>query len=66
MNDTYTRKEAMELLGLKSLSALLRLERRYPEAFFVVKRGAYVHPRYDKTLLDRFVAWRERFKEEKA
>ena len=65
MKDTCTGKEAMELLGLKSLNALLRLERRYPEAFVIVKRAGYGHPRYDKTLLDRFVARRERFKEEK-
>lgn len=65
MRNTYTRKEAMELLALTSTNAFLWLERRYPEAFVVVKGVTYGSVEYDKAMFDRFVRWRKRFKREK-
>lgn len=66
MKNTYTRKEAMELLDLKGTNAFLRLERKYPEAFVIVKRAARGEVQYDKAMFDRFVKWRKQFKQEKA
>ena len=71
--ETYTVKEAMARLGLKSLNSLLRLERKYPQAFIVVeqtkgvkqKRGTYMHIHYDKATLDQFAKTREHPKQEK-
>ena len=62
---TYCRHEAMELLGLKTVNFLLRLERLYPDAFVVVKRDAKGKVLYDKVLLDRFAGWRKLFEKEK-
>lgn len=72
--ETYTAKEAMVRLGLKSLNGLLRLERKYPQAFIVVKqtkslkqkRGTHMHIHYDKATLDRFAEQREHLKQEKS
>ena len=63
--ETYTVKEAMDRLGLKSKSSFLRLERKHPQAFVVVKqtkglkqkKGKLIH--YDKATLDRFAETRE-------
>lgn len=66
MKDSYTRDEAMKLLDLKSTSAFLRLERRYPEAFVVVNRAAQGKAQYDKAMFDRFVRWRKQFKQERS
>ena len=71
MKDTYNLKEAMDRLGLKSANALFQLERTYPEAFVVVKRGSGKDLRsragleYDKAMLDRFAERREYFRREK-
>ena len=70
--ETYTVKEAMDRLGLKSKSTFLRLERKYPHAFVVVKqtkglkqkKGELIH--YDKATLDMFAEQREQSKHEKA
>lgn len=62
---TYSRQEAMDLLGLRSTNTLLMLARRYPAAFVVVTRTADGNVRYDKTLLDNFAEWRKLFREEK-
>ncbi len=64
MTRTYTRREAMERLGLRTMFEFLRLEKKYPEAFVVVIRDPHKAVEYDKTLLDQFANWRERFKQE--
>ncbi len=65
MKDSYTRDEAMKLLKLKSTSAFLQLERKYPEAFVVVDRSAHGKAEYDKAMFDRFIRWRRQFKRER-
>jgi hypothetical protein len=60
---TYTRPEAMKLLGLKqtnSNSAFHYLRRRYPDAFVVVHQGKGKGDitLYDKETLDKFIQWR--------
>ena len=70
-NETYTLKQAMDRLGLKSANALFNLERRYPEAFVVMtgESPKDLHSRrnvhYDKATLDGFAERREYFKQEK-
>jgi len=59
--ETYTFREAMERLGLKSKSALYRLEKRYPEAFVILNKGSGMHTQYHKVTLDKFVMIREYF-----
>ena len=69
--ETYTLKQAMERLGLQSANAFFQLERKYPEAFVVIKRGSGKDPRsrtgveYDKATLERFAERREQFKQQK-
>lgn len=65
MTETYTRKQAMDRLGIRSANGLLFLARKYPEAFVVVNEGtpADKTPRYDKATLDNFAEKREYFKE---
>ena len=70
MQETYNLKEAMERLGLMSANVLFQLERKYPEAFVVMKRksGKDTNGRrgieYHKATLDRFADTREYFKQE--
>jgi hypothetical protein len=64
MKETYTRQEAMKQLGLKNMWDLLRLEKRYPEAFVVVKRDPNKPVEFDKAILDQLADWRERFKQD--
>lgn len=69
--ETYTIKEAMNRLGLRSKSTFRRWERRFPQAFVVVKhtkglkqkKGVIIH--YDKATLDMFAEQREQSKQEK-
>jgi hypothetical protein len=69
--ETYTVKQAMERLGLQSANAFFQLERKYPEAFVVIKRGSGKDAKsrtgieYDKATLERFAERREQFKQEK-
>jgi hypothetical protein len=65
MSETYTRKQAMERLGILSTNSFLFLQRKYPEAFVVVNQGtaADKNPLYDKTTLDNFAQRRELFKQ---
>jgi hypothetical protein len=69
--ETYTLKQAMERLGLQSANAFFQLERKYPQAFIVVKRGSSKDVRsrtgveYDRAALDRFVERRQHFNQEK-
>jgi hypothetical protein len=70
-SETYTLKQAMERLGLQSANAFFQLERKYPEAFVVIKRASSKDARsrtgveYDKAALERFAQRREQFKQEK-
>jgi len=63
MKGVYTRQEAVKRLGLNNIFELIRLEKKYPEAFVVVKRDPHKAVEYDKTVLDRFANWREHFKQ---
>ena len=69
--ETYTLKQAMERLGLQSANAFFQLERKYPEAFVVIKRVSSKDAKsrtgveYDKATLERFAERREYFKKEK-
>jgi hypothetical protein len=71
MNETYTLKQAIERLGLKGANSFFQLERKYPEAFVVVKQvpGSDAHSHknvhYHKAMLDRFAERREYYKQEK-
>jgi len=59
MNDFYTRKQAMERLGIKSAHAFNRLAKKYPEGFVVLVQSKYKLPRYDKAALDKFAKMRD-------
>ena len=65
MDDNYSRKQAMERLGLSSINSFLFLVRKYPEAFVIVNQVAAGdrHARYDKATLDNFAKKREYFKQ---
>lgn len=70
--ESYTLKQAMERLGLQSANAFFQLERKYPEAFVIIKRGSGKDARsrtgveYDKATLERFAERREQFKQQKS
>ena len=61
MDNTYTRPEAMQVLGISSSNAFHSLRRRYPQAFKVVHQGkGKGDPTlYDKETLNQFVMWRD-------
>lgn len=65
MSETYTRKQAMERLGIWSTNSFLFLQRKYPEAFVVVNQGtaAEKNPLYDKATLDNFAERRKYFQQ---
>jgi hypothetical protein len=72
MNEFYTLKQAMERLGVKSMNAFFRMERKYPEAFVVVQQSSHKgrfesrkHIHYDKAALDRFADSRDNSKKVK-
>jgi hypothetical protein len=56
MNQTYTRKEATEKLGLTSHYAFDELKAKYPHAFVIVRQGTHrgSPTLYDKQVLDKF------------
>ena len=58
MNETYTRKQATEKLGLTSSHAFDELKGKYPRAFVVVRQGTHrgSPTLYDKQALDKFAA----------
>jgi hypothetical protein len=60
-NNTYTRLEAMQALGISSPNAFHSLRRRYPQAFIVTHKGAGKGDPtlYDKETLDQFIMWRD-------
>ena len=61
MDQTYTREQAMERLGIRSMSAFRRLERKYPQVFINVNLGVHrdTQPLYDKTVLDKYAHTRD-------
>jgi hypothetical protein len=61
MNEYYTLKRAMDLLGFTSTNAFLQLTRKYPDVFANVNPNSnkHRHPWYDKATLDRFHQLRE-------
>ena len=63
MDDNYSRKQAMERLGLRSINSFLFMERKYPEAFVIVNQvpAGDKQARYDKAKLDNFARNREDF-----
>jgi hypothetical protein len=65
MIETYTRKKAMERLGIFSINSFLFLQRKYPDAFVIVNQGpaADKNPLYDKATLDNFARKREFFRQ---
>jgi hypothetical protein len=65
MNETYTLQQAMDRLGIRTASTIFHLERKYPHAFVVMKRGPHRDIRYHKATLDRFAERREYSKQEK-
>lgn len=65
MKETYTLKQAMDRLGLKTHISLLRLERKYPAAFVVLKQKQGKAIEYDKTTIDRFADLRDYYKKER-
>lgn len=68
MNEYYTPKQAMELLGIRSTNAFRQLVRKYPDAFVNVNqtKNRTKNPWYDKATLDKFAQMREYFKQEKS
>jgi hypothetical protein len=61
MHETYTRKQAMERLGIRSTNAFLSLAKRYPEGFVIVYPGipGTRQPHYDRVQVDKFAEQRE-------
>jgi len=67
MNHYYTLKQAMELLGLRSINAFRQLVRKHPEVFMNISFHANRHqnPWYDKAAVDKFVEAYKLLKQEK-
>ena len=65
ISQTYTLKEAMDRLEIKSKGAFFRLEKKYPEAFVVLKRDKYQPIQYDKGAIDQFAKLRTYYRLEK-
>ena len=65
MSETYTRRQAMDRLGIWSTNSFLFLQRKYPEAFVIVNHGVATdkNPLYDKATIDSFAKRREYFKQ---
>ena len=63
MTETYTRKQAMEELGLLRVIAFQDLAKKYPEAFVRVNIGKGRLHKYDKATLDTFAKRRKIFQE---
>ena len=62
MNQTYTREQAKQRLGIKSMSDFRRFERKYPQVFMNVNMGVHSDTQrlYDKTAIDNFAATRDK------
>jgi len=55
----------MDRLEIKSKGAFFRLEKKYPEAFVVLKRDKYQPIQYDKGAIDQFAKLRTYYRLEK-
>ena len=62
MNETYTRNQVMERLGIKSTNAFKHLVRKYPDSFVLIQ-GVSRFPRYDKAAVDRFAKRQDSLKD---
>ena len=62
MNQTYTREQAMERLGIKSMKAFRQFERKHTDMFVNVNLGVHrdTQPLYDKSALDKFADTRDK------
>ena len=62
MDQPYTREQAMERLGIKSMSDFRRFERKYPRVFMNLNPGVHRDTQrlYDKTALDEFANTRDK------
>ena len=62
MNQTYSREQAMQRLGIRSMSDFRRFERKYPQVFMNVNMGVHSDTQrlYDKTAIDNFAATRDK------
>jgi hypothetical protein len=65
MSETYTIKEAMDTLKIKSKSAFFRLEKKYPEAFVILKSDKHQPIQYDKGAIDKFAKLRAYYRLER-
>jgi hypothetical protein len=64
MNETYTRDQVMERLGIKSRNAFKHLAKKYSEYFVLVQQGSTRFPRYNKAAVDRFAEIRASLKDQ--
>jgi hypothetical protein len=64
---TYTRSQAMDVLGITTPSTFHYLRHKYPQAFVVIKegKGRSRFTLYDKAAIDKFIDWRNQYKKEK-
>ena len=62
MNQSYTREQAMERLGIRSMKVFRQFERRYAAMFVNVNLGEFrdSQPLYDKSVLDKFANTRDK------
>jgi hypothetical protein len=59
MNKTYTFKQAMDHLGMKSTKAFRDLMKKYPDTFVVVgQKGKKIY--FDQTTVDKLADSRDR------
>ncbi len=67
MNQTYTLKQAMDMLGVTSHLAFHHLKTKHPHAFVIVNRrsGRNDVTLYDKQVLDKFAQMRGYLKKQK-
>lgn len=62
IDQTYTRDQAMERLGIKSTNAFKHFVKKYSDAFVIVNHVSYKFPRYNKAAIDRFAQIRDSLK----
>jgi hypothetical protein len=65
MDQTYTREQAMERLGIKRMSDFRRFERMYPQVFMNVNPGVHRDTQrlYDKTAIEKFADTLEKLRQ---
>jgi hypothetical protein len=64
VNETYTRKQAMDRLGMSSINAFNQLTKKYSEVFVIVAKSKYKGKGviYDKAAVDKFAQVRNSIK----